>query len=88
MNTFFPNNLNDLISITQFIKLFSEAPLLAITGSYYGFPVCCIEFFCNGLDNSLNIDVNEADNEENCHPMIGTGYVPCPHCVEQSKDKE
>lgn len=84
MKQFFPKDINDLISNTQFRKLFIEAPLLATTGAYYGFPVCCIEFFCHGLDSSL---MNSIDNDDS-HPMIGTGYVPCPHCLDMSRDKK
>lgn len=84
MNHFFPKNINELISNPKFRQLFSEAPLLASTGAYYGFPICCVEFFCNHQDNSFNTD----HSEKNQHPMNGTGYVPCPHCIEKSKDKE
>lgn len=85
MNYFFPNNIDILIKNPKFRQIFSEAPLLASTGAYYGFPVCCVEFFCNSTHNSFN----SVDSQSNYpHPMNGTGYVPCPQCIERSKDKE
>lgn len=85
MNYFFPKNINDMISDPKFRQLFTEAPLLASTGAYYGFPICCVEFFCNHKDNSFN---SVHTHDKNQHPMHGTGYVPCPDCVENSKDKD
>lgn len=85
MNYFFPNDIDNLINNPKFRQLFSEAPLLASTGAYYGFPICCVEFFCNNIDNSFNsIELNEMQP----HPMDGTGYVPCPNCIDISRNKE
>lgn len=81
MSIFFPNNLENLVRDPQFRNLFVIDPMMVSTGIYYGFPACCIEHFClhgQTLNNSTYQN----------HPMSGTGYVPCPHCLESSKDKD
>lgn len=81
MSTFFPNNLDDLIQDPQFRSLFVIDPMMVSTGIYYGFPACCVEHFCV---HGRNLNHSAYQN----HPMSGTGYVPCPQCLEMSKDKE
>lgn len=85
MPTFFPNSIDELIINPQFRNLFVQNPMTVSTGIYYGFPACCIEHFCqqNSACNS-HIDNSKKDN----HPMLGTGYLPCPQCYEDSKNKE
>lgn len=80
MTTFFPNNIENLIQDDYFRNLFTLDPMLVSTGVYYGFPSCCIEHFCD------NKNKNTLDYED--HPMNGTGYLPCPHCIERTKDLE
>lgn len=48
-------------------------------GSYYGFPGCCIRYFCVTIFPGLSLPDD--------HWASGTGYVPCPSCREMEKEE-
>jgi hypothetical protein len=48
-----------------------------VIGLYLGFPECCIKSF----------RVRGACDIEPGFPLEGTGYVPCPKCIDKSEDE-
>lgn len=52
----------------------SEISRIRIYGIYFGYPICCTEFFIVRLDNFLRgkpVDPYEGK------PWMGTGFIPC-----------
>lgn len=79
MTKFFSNNIETLVKDEKFIELYKSSNFWAAAGTYYGFPSCCVENFCNSFAAQIY------EKHPN-HPMNGTGYVPCETCVEPSKN--
>ena len=46
-------------------------------GAFLGFPSCCIKFF---LESTL-MRLKEQHIKLIDHPLKGTGFVPCDHCI-------
>lgn len=49
-------------------------------GKYFGFPDCCIDYF---MVNAGNWDLRYSEG----FPLQGTGYVPCPCCLNKSEQE-
>lgn len=47
-----------------------------ILGRYYGYPECCIRFFCD-----------ESRNKKKRHKLAGTGYIPCHDCNQLGENE-
>jgi hypothetical protein len=78
---FCPTKIKDLVTFEPFISIFKDVPFWASAGVYFGFPICCIQRFCQGHGSSIY-------NKFPDHKMIGTGYVPCPLCLDISNHKD
>ena len=47
-----------------------------LLGTYYGYPQCCIDALWSPRPSIVSR-----------HPIIGTGYVPCPQCATKSREE-
>lgn len=47
-------------------------------GVYYGYPTCCIEYFCTRETNSLTLYQQIV--------LTYNGFVPCPKCANKIID--
>lgn len=54
-----------------FSKDFSAAQA-RVWGLYFGYPDCCIDFYCLSAENGSHLQSNDA-----------TGYCPCPECAKK-----
>lgn len=61
-----------IVTMTQPI----EEMNLMERGLYFGYPVCCVLEFCRKYQMGCHVGVPNSK-------FIGSGYVPCPACVEQ-----
>jgi len=67
-------------------------------GRHFGYPDCCIHFFCNEWQDIVNEAlgpnsifrpyVNDRHNEYlNRVRLSGKAYIPCPECLDKLSDK-
>lgn len=64
----------------EFNKREEKSPLWRKHGNNFGYPQCCIDFFCAvPYCGSLTQSVD--------HWAYGTGYVPCPQCSKLPREQ-
>lgn len=49
-----------------------------VSGTFFGYPLCCIKSFINTMGQ-------ETKREHPKHPAIGTGFMPCLKCAAESE---
>lgn len=59
------------------LEVFKKENWWTFVGKYFGFPDCCIKYFCEKKSYDIEKSL-----------FIGTGYVPCPCCNKKIINQE